>query len=229
MVRDLCIRYMMHGKTNYAVSVDDAHAARRRYKKDLDQIKPDLVAYNRQKEVAMGLAPGTLVTSFNPSAGSSSSSSSMQVCSTLLFLWSYTEERVRPLQVAPTRQQQQIAADDLYRDANSMLYGDSKPSEDAIDRVVGKINQECVSLIYPASSLSPLLVAGCWLLQLFPLLFCISITESLDAMLILISSILAASTRRANFRASVSTKTRAISLTLMSGIGCSTRRYVFNV
>jgi pre-mRNA-splicing factor SYF2 len=54
--------------------LDDAHAARRRYKKDLDHIKPDLVAYNRQKEVAMGLAPGTL-TSFNPSAGSSSSSS----------------------------------------------------------------------------------------------------------------------------------------------------------
>jgi pre-mRNA-splicing factor SYF2 len=50
--------------------VDDAHAARRRYKKDLDIIKPDLVAYNKQKEVAMGLAPGTLVT-FNPTEGSS--------------------------------------------------------------------------------------------------------------------------------------------------------------
>lgn len=54
---------------------DDAHAARRRYKKDLDHIKPDLVSYNKQKEVAMGLAPGTLV-SFNPTAGSSV----MQVC-----------------------------------------------------------------------------------------------------------------------------------------------------
>jgi hypothetical protein len=62
---------------------DDAHAARRRYKKDLDQIKPDLAAYNRQKEIAMGLAPGTLVravdassastvTNFNPNAGSPS-------------------------------------------------------------------------------------------------------------------------------------------------------------
>jgi len=49
---------------------DDAHAARRRYKKDLDHIKPDLIAYNKQKEVAMGLAPGTLV-SFNPTEGSS--------------------------------------------------------------------------------------------------------------------------------------------------------------
>jgi pre-mRNA-splicing factor SYF2 len=49
---------------------DDAHAARRRYKKDLDQIKPDMVAYNRQKELAMGLAPGSL-TAFNPTASSS--------------------------------------------------------------------------------------------------------------------------------------------------------------
>lgn len=124
--------------------IDDAHAARRRYKKDLDQIKPDLAAYNRQKEVAMGLAPGTLVTSFNPTAGSSSSSS-MQVRSP-------SSRSIIPvlmrngIQVVPTSQQQQIAAEDLYRDANSMLYGDSKPSEDAIDRVVGKINQECVFL-----------------------------------------------------------------------------------
>ncbi|KIM92128.1 hypothetical protein PILCRDRAFT_810146 [Piloderma croceum F 1598] len=102
---------------------DDAHAARRRYKKDLDQIKPDLVSYNKQKEVAMGLAPGTLVTAFNPTASSSSASSSA-------------------MQVVPTSQQQQLAADNLYRDANSMLYGDNKPSEDAIDRVVGKINKD---------------------------------------------------------------------------------------
>jgi len=101
---------------------DDAHAARRRYKKDLDQIKPDLVAYNQQKEAAMGLAPGTLVSSFNPTAGSSASSPAMQV--------------------VPTSQQQQLAAENLYRGANSMLYGDSKPSEDAIDRVVGKINRD---------------------------------------------------------------------------------------
>lgn len=49
-------------------------------------------------------------------------------------------------QVIPTSQQQQLAAENLYRDANSMLYGDNKPSEDAIDRVVGKINQEYVQL-----------------------------------------------------------------------------------
>ncbi|KAJ7460821.1 SYF2 splicing factor-domain-containing protein [Mycena latifolia] len=68
---------------------DDAHAARRRYKKDLDQIKPDLAAYNRQKELAMGYAP-----------------------------------------------------DNLYRDANTLIYGDNKPSEDAIDKMVSKINRD---------------------------------------------------------------------------------------
>lgn len=34
------------------------------------------------------------------------------------------------------------AAEDLYRDANSFVYADHKPSEDAIDRVIGKINME---------------------------------------------------------------------------------------
>ncbi|KAJ6485699.1 SYF2 splicing factor-domain-containing protein [Mycena sanguinolenta] len=94
---------------------DDAHAARRRYKKDLDLIKPDLAAYNRQKELAMGLAPGSLV-AFNPTASSS--------------------------QMIPTAEEQRIAAENLYRDANTLIYGDSKPTEDAIDRVVSKINKD---------------------------------------------------------------------------------------
>ncbi|KAG6863703.1 hypothetical protein C0991_004021, partial [Blastosporella zonata] len=47
-----------------------ARKARRRYKKDLDHIKPDLVSYNKQKEIAMGLPAGTLVV-FNPMAGTS--------------------------------------------------------------------------------------------------------------------------------------------------------------
>ncbi|KAG1740493.1 mRNA splicing factor SYF2, partial [Suillus paluster] len=71
---------------------DDAHAARRRYKKDLDLIKPDLVAYSRQKEAVLGLAPGSL--------------------------------------------------SNFYRDANTLLYADNKPTEDAIDRLVGKINRD---------------------------------------------------------------------------------------
>ncbi|KIP09956.1 hypothetical protein PHLGIDRAFT_85904 [Phlebiopsis gigantea 11061_1 CR5-6] len=102
---------------------NDADAARRRYKKDLDFIKPDLAAYNKQKEIALGLAPGTLsksggssssaITAFDPQAGSSAT---------------------------PTSVQQRLAAESLYRDANSLLYADNKPTEEAIDRVVGKIN-----------------------------------------------------------------------------------------
>jgi len=97
---------------------DDAHAARRRYKKDLDVIKPNLTEYNRQKELAMGLAPGSL-TAFNPNDPSSS-------------------------QMVPTVAEQRLAAENLYRDANTLIYGDSKPSEDAIDRVVSKINKDIV-------------------------------------------------------------------------------------
>ena len=61
--------------------LDDAHAARRRYKKDLDLIKPDLEEYNKQKAIAMGYAPGALV-GFNPSAATSASA--LQVRATSL-------------------------------------------------------------------------------------------------------------------------------------------------
>ena len=46
--------------------------------------------------------------------------------------------------MVPTAHQQQMAAESLYRDANSLLYADNKPSDDAIDRVIGKINDEYV-------------------------------------------------------------------------------------
>ncbi|CAE6423907.1 unnamed protein product [Rhizoctonia solani] len=85
---------------------DDAHAARRKYKKDLDIIKPDLAAYQAQKEAAMG--QGSALQNF--SSGSSSNAVT--------------------------------ASEQLYRDANTLLYGDNKPTEDAIDRVVGKLNQD---------------------------------------------------------------------------------------
>ena len=48
------------------------------------------------------------------------------------------------LQVGPSSLQQQLAAESLYRDANSLLYADNKPSEDAVDRVISKINKEYV-------------------------------------------------------------------------------------
>ncbi|TFK32065.1 SYF2 splicing factor-domain-containing protein [Crucibulum laeve] len=94
---------------------DDAHAARRRYKKDLDQIKPDLNAYNKQKAIAMGQGSGALV-NFDASGSS--------------------------MQVVPTSEEQRVAHENLYRDANTLIYGDSKPSEDAIDRMVSKINKD---------------------------------------------------------------------------------------
>ena len=96
-------------------STDDSDAVRRKYKKDLDHLKPNLEAYNRQKEIALGLAAGTLT-----KAGEGSSA------------------------VVPTSQDQQLAAENLYRNANTLIYGDNKPSEEAIDKVVSKINQECV-------------------------------------------------------------------------------------
>lgn len=45
--------------TDFSV-VDEEQQARKRYKKDLGHLKPDLEAYNKQKELALGLAPGTL-------------------------------------------------------------------------------------------------------------------------------------------------------------------------
>ncbi|KAN0094552.1 SYF2 splicing factor domain containing protein [Tylopilus felleus] len=104
---------------------DDAHAARRRYKKDLDLIKPDLEAYNRQKEQALGLVAGTLSIS-GSSTPSGSSSALISVAGG---------------QMVPTTDQR-MAADNFYRDANTLLYADNKPTEDAIDRVVGKINRD---------------------------------------------------------------------------------------
>ncbi|KAG7095633.1 hypothetical protein E1B28_006356 [Marasmius oreades] len=95
---------------------DDAHAAHRKYKKDLDLLKPNLVAYQQQKEVALGLGTGALMNFDNKS------SSSQQVFS--------------------TTHEQQLAAENLYRDANTLIYGDSKPSEEAIDKVVSKINRD---------------------------------------------------------------------------------------
>jgi hypothetical protein len=46
-----------------------------------------------------------------------------------------------------------MAAESFYRDANTLLYADNKPTEDAIDRVVGKINREYVVilLVFPTA------------------------------------------------------------------------------
>lgn len=104
------------------------HAARRKYKKDVDHLKPDLEAYNRQKEIALGLAPGTLA-----KAGQGSSSGASSALTTF-------DPSGSAGQLVPSETAQQLAAESLYRDANSLLYADNKPSEDAIDRVVSKLN-----------------------------------------------------------------------------------------
>ncbi|KAH8804157.1 mRNA splicing factor SYF2, partial [Flagelloscypha sp. PMI_526] len=44
--------------------------------------------------------------------------------------------------VSTISHEQQVAIDGLYRDNNSLLYGDNKPSDAAIDRVVDKVTQD---------------------------------------------------------------------------------------
>lgn len=100
---------------------DEEQQARRRYKKDLVHLKPDLASYNKQKELAMGLAPGS-------SSGASSSSNALTAFD--------------PQGGTITSYEQQRAAEALYRDANTLLYADNKPSEEAIDKVVEKLNME---------------------------------------------------------------------------------------
>ena len=73
-----------------------------------------MVGYERQKEAALGLAPGTLVSTHATNESLLASSSRKGL----------------------------TASEDLYRGADTLTYGDNKPSEDALDRVVGKINKE---------------------------------------------------------------------------------------
>lgn len=94
---------------------DETQTAHRKYKKDLDLLKPDMEAYTRQKEVALGLQPGALVQA-KPS-----------------------EQQAI---IAAAAAESSSAAEYLYRDANTLLYADNKPSEEAIDRVVGKLNKD---------------------------------------------------------------------------------------
>lgn len=72
----------------------------------------------------MGLAPGTLVPigSTSQSLAAAGGSSSYRRSGAL------------------------SASEDLYRGADTLAYGDNKPSEDALDRVTGQINKEYVCL-----------------------------------------------------------------------------------
>ncbi|WVQ77326.1 hypothetical protein IAR50_007010 [Cryptococcus sp. DSM 104548] len=84
----------------------------KRYNRNIRGTKADLMAYERQKEAALGLAPGTLV----PIAGGSSSGAGSSSALT--------------------------KSEDLYRGADTLAYGDNKPSEEAVDRVMAKINKD---------------------------------------------------------------------------------------
>lgn len=93
-----------------SLRVDDVTTTHRKYKKDLDRLKPNLEAYNRQKEIALGLEAGSL-------SGLSAPSSS-QIA-----------------QIAAQSGAGEADVELLYRDANSMIYADNKPTEEAIDLV----------------------------------------------------------------------------------------------
>ncbi|KAE8539158.1 hypothetical protein D1P53_004247 [Cryptococcus gattii VGV] len=97
--------------THFHNAEDDAY---KKYNRNLRATKADLVAYERQKEAALGLTPGTLVP-----AGATSSSLAASSSKTGLS-----------------------GAEDLYRGADTLAYGDNKPSEDAVDRVISKINKD---------------------------------------------------------------------------------------
>ncbi|WWC99430.1 hypothetical protein V866_006333 [Kwoniella sp. B9012] len=97
--------------THFHNAEDDAH---KRYNRNIRSTKVDLASYERQKEAALGLAPGTLV-----SAGGSSNAVA-----------------------GSSRSGALTAAEDLYRGSDTLAYGDHKPSEDALDRVAEKINKD---------------------------------------------------------------------------------------
>ncbi|WWC58380.1 uncharacterized protein I303_100920 [Kwoniella dejecticola CBS 10117] len=97
--------------THFHNAEDDAH---KRYNRNIRSTKVDLASYERQKEAALGLAPGTLVAGGGSSNAVASSSRSGAL----------------------------TASEDLYRGADTLSYGDHKPSEDALDRVAEKINKD---------------------------------------------------------------------------------------
>ncbi|GAA5878297.1 hypothetical protein JCM16303_002722 [Sporobolomyces ruberrimus] len=93
--------------------------ARIKYKKDLDDFKPDLAAYNAQK------------------ASTSTSSTSSQALQVLSTSGQKDNDNGTVSTVGD-----HLAGQGLYRDANSFVYADHKPTEDQIDRVIGKLNSD---------------------------------------------------------------------------------------
>lgn len=104
---------------------DSDSKAQRKYWKDTEAMKVDLALYNKQKEAALGLEPGALSNASSRKAIEDAQSQAV-VCA-----------------------QHELGMGSSLP-ASSTLYGQHKPSDDAIDRVIGKMNQECVPKTGPA-------------------------------------------------------------------------------
>ena len=54
-----------------------------------------------------------------------------------------TDEKGKQVTTTTPNTSQQLAAhEDLYRDANTLIYADNKPTEDVIDKMIAKLNKE---------------------------------------------------------------------------------------
>lgn len=105
-------------------ALDEADFASKRYERDVRKTKHDVDGYNRQKELALGLAPGTLAPVLAEPAAGSRASAALS------------------------------AREDLYRGADTLTYGDNKPTDDQIDRVIGKMNEKWVLLLSRCTELT---------------------------------------------------------------------------
>ncbi|PWN50927.1 SYF2-domain-containing protein [Violaceomyces palustris] len=95
-------------------AIDFQDAAERSYRRQIKSLKPDLAAYNAQRDQLNG---GSKV------AGASTSSQALT-------------------RKGSGSRGQVVKQEDLYRDANTLSYGDHKPSEQAIDKLIGHLNVE---------------------------------------------------------------------------------------
>jgi pre-mRNA-splicing factor SYF2 len=104
-----------------------------------------LVTYNLEKERALGLESGTLVKvdeSGRMTLTARAKEQDMMVSGMSDHLViAYSNLIILGATAGGT------AAEGLYRDANSLSYADNKPSEEAIDRVVNKLNNEYVIFV----------------------------------------------------------------------------------
>lgn len=88
------------------------------YARRTEKLKVNLTAYNKQKEAALGLPPGTLVPVAEGNSDGLAAPSSSAVAS----------------------------RGDAYGDANSLSYAKDRPNDDAIDNVVRDMNDAYVHL-----------------------------------------------------------------------------------